>query len=136
MQADARAAEAPTAAPADGFVSVRLDTDGAAAQSSRQPADKMQRTVSGLGPDAVTAEDMTGQTTVSCEGGSMQHMYRLVAVMVHHGGSESGHYTIFRCVDPQGRWFSVSDADVWPVDEATVLGCEATLLCYERDVSC
>jgi len=59
--------------------------------------------------------------------------YHLVAVVVHHGGPESGHYTTFRCVGAQRQWFLTSDVDVWPVAESVVMGSEATLLLYERD---
>jgi len=59
--------------------------------------------------------------------------YHLVAVVMHHGGPESGHYTTFRCVGECRKWFLTSDMDVWPVAESVVMGSEATLLLYERD---
>ena len=88
---------------------------------------------------AVPLEARTGQPTltdaINAENGPRRMVYNLVAVMVHHGGPESGHYTTFRCVGDQRLWFSVSDADVCPVDDETVLRSEATLLCYEKNVS-
>ena len=64
---------------------------------------------------------------------SRQLRYSLVAVVVHHGGPDSGHYATFRCVGDRREWFLVSDADVWPVAERTVLNSEATLVMYEQD---
>ena len=72
--------------------------------------------------------------TVSSVNGARQLLYSLRAVVVHHGGPESGHYTTFRCVGERRQWFLTSDMDVWPVAERSVLNSEATLLLYEGDV--
>lgn len=70
-------------------------------------------------------------------------VYHLTAAVVHHGGSSgSGHYTVYRRVQPeqdvpaavseQTLWFSISDELVHQASLQDVLACQATLLFYER----
>ena len=127
------------AASEGGSVARRPSTEQAAGQGAAEVSRKEQRTVRQPSEFAVPERELPEQATVSDAnnggGGPRPLQYNLVAVLVHHGGPESGHYTTFRCVGDQRVWYSVSDADVWPVDEGTVLSCEATLLCYEQDMS-
>ncbi|KAK4775321.1 hypothetical protein SAY86_010256 [Trapa natans] len=75
------------------------------------------------------------------------HLYRLVSVLEHFGGPQSGHYTIYRSVrakPPENGhaqnlpnqvpviWFRISDADVQHASEADILEAEASILFYER----
>ena len=70
-------------------------------------------------------------------------MYHLTAAVVHHGGSTgSGHYTVYRRVQPEQDvpaaagehtlWFSISDEVVRQASLQDVLACQATLLFYDR----
>ncbi len=70
-------------------------------------------------------------------------VYHLTAAVVHHGGSTgSGHYTVYRRVQPEQDvpaaasehtlWFSISDEVVRQASLHDVLACQATLLFYER----
>ncbi|DBA91538.1 TPA: hypothetical protein ACH3X1_003161 [Trebouxia sp. C0004] len=70
-------------------------------------------------------------------------VYHLTAAVVHHGGSSgSGHYTVYRRVQPEldlptaaserTLWFSISDEVVRLASIHDVLACHATLLFYER----
>ncbi|XP_052191361.1 ubiquitin carboxyl-terminal hydrolase 27 isoform X2 [Diospyros lotus] len=76
-----------------------------------------------------------------------EHIYRLVSVVQHFGGTVGGHYTIYRRVvstnkdddlsvglagPPLVQWFSISDSEVHLVSEKDVLGAEASLLFYEK----
>lgn len=63
-------------------------------------------------------------------------VYQLCAVVVHHGGTFSGHYSTYRAVRCAGarakcQWFRVSDACVSSCDLQEVLRTEATMLVYE-----
>ena len=59
-------------------------------------------------------------------------LYSLRAVVVHHGGSNSGHYTTYRCLSasPFGQWAHVSDERSILVSTEEVLQCQAYLLFY------
>ena len=70
-------------------------------------------------------------------------VYHLTAAVVHHGGSSgSGHYTVYRRIQPEQDlpaaaseltlWFSISDEVVRQASVHDVLACQATLLFYER----
>ncbi|KAF2398623.1 cysteine proteinase [Trichodelitschia bisporula] len=67
------------------------------------------------------------------------YKYALRAVVSHHGGHQSGHYTVYRQhTDPWGKmnWFYISDRYVQQVTEAYVHGNnEAFMLFYERIVA-
>ena len=73
-----------------------------------------------------------------CRSDPARSAYRLVAVIVHHGGPRSGHYTTYRNVlrlsdrCPNEQWVSVSDEDVRAADVSEVLGCQASILFYEK----
>lgn len=61
--------------------------------------------------------------------------YELAAVVEHHGGSRSGHYTAFKRVVEEGqrcRWLLCSDASVRPVTLERVLEAKAYLIFYRR----
>ncbi|KAL6758482.1 hypothetical protein V8C86DRAFT_3134229 [Haematococcus lacustris] len=73
--------------------------------------------------------------------------YRLVAVVVHQGDASSGHYLVFRRVPGSSsgsggrgssegsdidRWCCVSDRSVRWAQEQEVVGCEASVLLYDR----
>lgn len=64
--------------------------------------------------------------------------YTLTAVVQHHGGPESGHYTTLRRIaaaaDGAPLWFSTSDASVRRASEQEALDAEATLLLFCRNV--
>jgi len=69
--------------------------------------------------------------------------YKLVAVIVHHGSSNGGHYTVFRKMVGQKQqgmdeepywWVHISDEYCERVSEDTVLNCKAYMLFYEKFV--
>lgn len=62
-------------------------------------------------------------------------LYKLTAVIVHAGVSNSGHYRTYRRAAVVGGpdvWLSVSDEHVSQCSLREVQGCEATLLMYAR----
>lgn len=73
-------------------------------------------------------------------------MYRLVSVVVHHGSSGSGHYTVYRKVTARlgdedtvallessiEQWFCISDSQVRCVSQRDVLDANASMLFYEK----
>eukprot|EP00898_Chlorokybus_atmophyticus_P003299 jgi/Chlat1/3970/Chrsp26S04221 len=102
-----------------------------------------------VGLDTAAAAMLTGQAARSLllrqmlQTGSMPganhaptHLYNLVAVVVHFGTRQSGHYTVFRTLkavgkEQQQQWFSVSDTRVRQVTFQEVEAAEASLLLYE-----
>ena len=71
-------------------------------------------------------------------------LYRLMAVIVHHGSAGGGHFTTHRRLrvhrggadghhgdDERGQWVHVSDLHTQQVSAEQVLGCEAYMLFYE-----
>ena len=64
--------------------------------------------------------------------------YRLAAVIVHHGGPRSGHYSTYRSLlracerESEERWICVSDESVREADIREVLACQAGLLFYNE----
>lgn len=71
-------------------------------------------------------------------------LYRLMAVIVHHGSAGGGHFTTHRRLrvhrggavgqhesDGDGQWVHVSDLHTQQVSAEQVMGCEAYMLFYE-----
>ena len=112
----------------------RADAATVGAAESTEPARQPSSPSDGPGNDAQHQHSANTATYTARAGeGGGPLCYHLVAVVVHHGGPESGHYTTFRCVGAQRQWFLTSDVNVWPVAESVVMGSEATLLLYEQD---
>ncbi|XP_060762697.1 ubiquitin carboxyl-terminal hydrolase 30-like isoform X2 [Neoarius graeffei] len=65
---------------------------------------------------------------------SSEYLFRLTAVLVHHGDTHSGHFVTYRrgpaSFSPQWLW--VSDESVRKASLQEVLSCSAYLLFYER----
>uniref|UniRef100_A0A061S5F0 ubiquitinyl hydrolase 1 n=1 Tax=Tetraselmis sp. GSL018 TaxID=582737 RepID=A0A061S5F0_9CHLO len=63
-------------------------------------------------------------------------LFELSAVVVHHGGPSSGHYTAYRCCRHEGseeqHWKYTSDRTIRDAELNEVLQAEAALLFYER----
>jgi Ubiquitin carboxyl-terminal hydrolase len=60
--------------------------------------------------------------------------YRLMSVIEHRGGANSGHYVCYRRRDKRADdtdWLYISDQDVRPVSWEQVRGCQAYMLFYE-----
>uniref|UniRef100_A0A8D0GU78 Ubiquitin carboxyl-terminal hydrolase n=1 Tax=Sphenodon punctatus TaxID=8508 RepID=A0A8D0GU78_SPHPU len=72
--------------------------------------------------------------------GSPVYLYRLTAVVVHHGDMHSGHFVTYRRIPPSPRhplsasnqWLWISDDTVRKVNLQEVLSSSAYLLFYER----
>uniref|UniRef100_A0A1D1XT10 Ubiquitin carboxyl-terminal hydrolase n=1 Tax=Anthurium amnicola TaxID=1678845 RepID=A0A1D1XT10_9ARAE len=94
-----------------------------------------------------TCQQSNEEVSVShCSAPSRKYSYILTSVVEHYGGSESGHYAVYRkltLAPDKGdslrhlqtsgcRWVYISDHEVSMVSEETVLGAEASLLFYER----
>ena len=110
------------------------DRDDAAIISAAHSIEPARQLSSPSGEDTTNMDFVEKPGNAARAGeGRRQQRYHLVAVVVHHGGPESGHYTTFRCVGARRQWFLTSDVEVWPVAEGVVMGSEATLLLYERD---
>ena len=60
-----------------------------------------------------------------------QVFYRLMAVLEHHGGANSGHYVCYRR-SSDGAWWYVSDHIVRSVSWQQVRQCQAYMLFYEN----
>ena len=79
---------------------------------------------------------------------SSRHCYRLIAVVVHHGTSASGHYSTYRRLDACAQtdeldhqsykrsaaniWVCASDEHVRWADIEEVLACQASIVFYEK----
>ena len=130
---DVEAFSSSSGSSADGSPD-RVDAAPISAAQSADPAKQIRSPPleQGEKPLNMRSADRGPDTGHSGEG-SRQLRYHLAAVVVHHGGPESGHYTTFRCEGARRQWFLTSDSDVWPVAESVVMGSKATLLLYERD---
>ena len=133
-----RAAPHDGAAPA-GMAAVRQHTSPCSPPSASAAHCPLPGTVSQMPTSpASAADDVAARDELQT---GIPPMYRLSAVVVHHGGSSSGHYSTYRAVRRGGgeggcgqvacEWFEVSDAAVSRSDLEEVLGAEATMLVYE-----
>ncbi|KAL4636133.1 ubiquitin carboxyl-terminal hydrolase 30 isoform X1 [Arapaima gigas] len=78
--------------------------------------------------------------SLTCDYSSSAYLFRLTAVLVHHGDMHSGHFVTYRRCPPSSRstspfsahWLWVSDDSVRKASLQEVLASNAYLLFYER----
>ncbi len=153
--ADEADGKAAAAASTSGHADVSGASSRANAESGQSPADTEQdestypapatsrsKTIISPCPTEVLEDKVQDDCHARTLHGT-DMVYHLTAAVVHHGGSSgSGHYTVYRRVQPEQDvlaaagehtlWFSISDEVVRQASLHDVLACQATLLFYER----
>ncbi|KAL7574245.1 hypothetical protein ACA910_012500 [Epithemia clementina (nom. ined.)] len=83
-------------------------------------------------PSWIAGSPTTAITGPSAHIGTQRQIYyRLMAVLEHFGGANSGHYVCYRR-SPTGEWWYVSDNIVRQVSWQRVRQCQAYMLFYEN----
>ncbi|ORZ32375.1 hypothetical protein BCR44DRAFT_1440364 [Catenaria anguillulae PL171] len=135
---DPRLVQAPPTPPATLSPTGSPRLHASSAQSS-PPALEIGSTSAGASEAAARGDEREREPTAPSTPLSQEIMYRLQAVVVHHGGHEYGHYISYRRAPPgmgvgsQG-WLRVSDdrVDAVQVDEVLACGSGAVMVFYER----
>ncbi|KAM8993279.1 ubiquitin carboxyl-terminal hydrolase 30 isoform 1-T1 [Ara ararauna] len=107
---------------------------------AEQPSGTKPHFVNGACPSSFLMSAGTFPLAAFPECSSPVYLYRLMAVVVHHGDMHSGHFVTYRRSPPSPRspfavssqWLWISDDTVRKASLQEVLSCSAYLLFYER----
>ncbi|XP_057268901.1 ubiquitin carboxyl-terminal hydrolase 30 isoform X3 [Pezoporus wallicus] len=107
---------------------------------AEQPSGTKPHFVNGACPSSFLMSSGTFPLAAFPECSSPVYLYRLMAVVVHHGDMHSGHFVTYRRSPPSPRspfavssqWLWISDDTVRKASLQEVLSCSAYLLFYER----
>uniref|UniRef100_A0A8D0GU62 Ubiquitin carboxyl-terminal hydrolase n=1 Tax=Sphenodon punctatus TaxID=8508 RepID=A0A8D0GU62_SPHPU len=109
-------------------------------QNQKENAGTKSFFMNGTCSPSLLTSPITFPLAVSPDCSSPVYLYRLTAVVVHHGDMHSGHFVTYRRIPPSPRhplsasnqWLWISDDTVRKVNLQEVLSSSAYLLFYER----